>query len=122
MILHGAPMCVKLLEDGAAARSIEKGGDVRRLNARRAAGNGEGEAVLDGIEMGVLREGELELVAEGCAGGGVEESPCGRLLGGLLHCLATLSQGEVRTGVEGREDVVGKRRRALRASSTCASS
>ena len=65
MALHAAPARIELLEDSVATRGVEEGGDAGCLGARRAAGDGKGKGTLDRVEVSVLREGELELVAEG---------------------------------------------------------
>ena len=62
VIFHEASVRVKLLEDGASTRCVKEGGDAGRLDARRAAGDGKGEATLDGVEVGVFGEGELQLI------------------------------------------------------------
>ncbi len=52
------------VDEGAAGGGLEPGG---------ATGNGECEAALDGVEVRSFGEGELELVAEWCADGRVEQ-------------------------------------------------
>ncbi len=78
-------MRVKLLEDCASARGVMEGRDAGRLDARPAAGDGKAEAVLDGVEVGVLGEGELQLVSKGRPSSNVEEGPRGGLLTGFLQ-------------------------------------
>jgi hypothetical protein len=85
MILYDVPVRVKLLEDGASARYVKEGGDAGRLDARRAAGEGKGEATLDLVDVGVLGEGELQLVSKGRPGSDVEEGPRRGLLSGVLQ-------------------------------------
>ena len=78
-------MRVKLLKDGTASRGVEEGGEAGRFDARRAAGDGEGETALGWIEMGILGEGDLKLVTEGLFSSGVEEGSRGGPLAGLLQ-------------------------------------
>ncbi len=47
---------MKLLEDGASVSGVKEDGGSGRLDARRAAGDGKGEAALDRVEVGVLDE------------------------------------------------------------------
>jgi hypothetical protein len=68
---------MELLEDSAPARSVEEGGGSGSLDARRAAGDSKSEAALDGVEVGVFGERELQLVSEGRSGGSVGEGPGG---------------------------------------------
>ncbi len=62
----------------ASARAVVSGAG--RLDANRATGDREGKAALDRVEMGILREGQLQLMAERGACSGVEEGAGGGLL------------------------------------------
>ena len=77
-------MRVEFLEDGATVCRVEKGRDAGGLGTIRASGDGEGEAALSRVEMGILRERELKLVSEGSAGSRVIEGAGGILFAGRL--------------------------------------
>ncbi len=62
-------------------------------DARRAAGDGKGKATLDGAEVGVFCEGEMQLMTKGRPGSNVEEGPGGGFLAGCLQLGALPRRG-----------------------------
>ena len=83
------------MKDGTAISCVEEGGDAGGLRARRAAGDGERKAALNGIEMSILCKGELELVSERRARAWIVQGSGGILFAGFLK-LSALGQRMVR--------------------------
>ena len=75
----------------------------------RAAGSGKGEAALEGVEAGALREAQSELVAEGGGDGIIEERARYVLLAGLVQ-FGAFARLETGRGVERVVDRVIKER------------
>ncbi len=96
-------MITKLEENRAAAGGVDEGAAGGGLEPGGTTGDGECETALDGVEVCSFGEGELELVAEWCAGGRVEQGGGVGLLAGLLQFEA-LFHRQVGVGVQGSVD------------------